>query len=128
MNKETQRAISAKKRKWKKYKCSPSTFAIDEYKKVNINCTKIIRKAKKSFEHKIASEIKSNPKSFWNYVNSQRKCKPNIPNLLKSDMTLTLNDNEKADTLNTFFSSVFVNDTDFQPEILHSKTYNRAII
>ena len=124
MNRDVQIAIKTKKKKWKKMKNCPTTFTQNEFKQARNKCTSVINKAKKSFEKKIANEIKTNPKSFWNYVNSQRKCKPTIPHLLKPDNNTTSDDLDKANTLNTFFSSVFVKDTDYVDTYITSNTPN----
>ena len=71
-----------------------------------------IKKAKLTKEFNIASKAKSNPKCFFNYVNSQIKPRECISNLKKEDGSMTENDKEKADVLNSFFSSVFVKEND----------------
>ena len=53
--------------------------------------------------HKIATEAKTNPKAFWQYINSKRKCKEGISSLKKDDGTYTNNDKEKAEVLNDLF-------------------------
>ena len=63
--------------------------------------TRECRKARQEFERKISEE--DNPKAFFKYVNSQRKVKPGIPNLKRSDETYTESDTEKASELNSFF-------------------------
>ena len=60
-----------------------------------------------NYETKIAEETKLNVNAFWNYVNSNRKTKKSIPNLKKSDGSKAETDLEKAEVLNSQFSSVF---------------------
>ena len=56
----------------------------------------------------IAKEVKSNPKAFYNYVNSKTKTRVTVGDLINDiDSTVASNDKEKADALNIFFSSVF---------------------
>jgi hypothetical protein len=45
------------------------------------------RDSKKSYERKIATEAKKNPKSFWKYVNSKLKAKTGVGSLEESDGT-----------------------------------------
>ena len=74
------------------------------------------RKAKKQKELVVACDAKDNPKAFYQYVNSRLKPKENICNLVKDDGSLTVNDLEKCEILNTFFASVFtVEDTEDVP-------------
>ena len=71
-----------------------------------------MRKAKIAKEADIAKKVKTNPKSFFSYVNSQIKTREDISNLRREDGSLTTNDQEKSEVLNNFFSSVFVSEGD----------------
>ena len=59
----------------------------------------------------MALQCKSNPKKFWNYVNSKRKTKSTIADLVTTDNygnTVIASDNEqKAEVLGSYFSGVF---------------------
>ena len=66
-----------------------------------------MRKAKRSYERKLAEEIKVNPKSFWKYVRSKTKVKQGISDLERQDGSFAHTDGEKAEELNKFFASVF---------------------
>ena len=62
--------------------------------------------------------MKSNPKSFYQYISSKSTKRDNIPDLIKPDGTKTQNDHEKCTTLNDFFSTVFTTEnTSFMPNI-----------
>ena len=63
--------------------------------------------AKRSYERKLAEEIKVNPKSFWKYVRSKTKVKQGISNLERQDGSFAHTDEEKAEELNKFFASAF---------------------
>ncbi|CAI9719265.1 Hypothetical predicted protein [Octopus vulgaris] len=54
----------------------------------------------------VATQAKTNLKSFWSYVKSKTKSKTGIADLKRSDGSKTTTDKEKADLLNTFFQSV----------------------
>ena len=62
------------------------------------------------FEEKIAAETKENVNAFWRYVNSSRKSKKSIPDLIKPDKSKATTDLEKAEVLNSQFSSVFTSE------------------
>ena len=68
MNKASRLACKAKANKWKVYRNSRTYNDLVEYrffkKKADLEC----HKAKKSFENKVAENIKKNPKSFYAYV------------------------------------------------------------
>uniref|UniRef100_A0A0L8H735 Endonuclease/exonuclease/phosphatase domain-containing protein n=1 Tax=Octopus bimaculoides TaxID=37653 RepID=A0A0L8H735_OCTBM len=47
--------------------------------------TKACRKAKKKLEEMVATQAKTNPKSFWSYMKSKMKSKTGIADLKRSD-------------------------------------------
>ena len=69
------------------------------------------RKVAKLHEKEIAKNVKKNPKAFWSYINSKTKLRPEIPDLFTTKdndaSKMTKNDEEKDETLATFFSSVY---------------------
>ena len=85
------------------------------------------RKATKIFEQNIAKDVRNNPQRFWKYVASKTKVKSKIPDFYTSDdespNDITENDQEKAEKLGSFFSSVFTNEVEgiwdiaYKPEI-----------
>ncbi len=75
-----------------------------------------VRKAVKLYEKKVAEQSKTNPKAFYKYAKSKLKSKSQIPDIIYADST-ACSDREKADVLNKFFSSVFIQeDTTSIPE------------
>ena len=73
------------------------------------------RKSVKEKERNISDQAKTNPKSFWKYVNQKRKYKVPIPNLYKSKAEnkkdLAETDIDKTETLANQFSSVFTKES-----------------
>ena len=59
----------------------------------------------------IVSKVKSNPKVFWNHVNSKLKPTETIPTLNLQDGTCSMTDTDKAEALPAFFSSVFTKES-----------------
>ena len=55
-------------------------------------------------------EVKENPKSFWKFVRSKTKSRPGISDLKNENGEWITNDEDKANELNSFFSSVFTKD------------------
>ena len=56
----------------------------------------------------MVSNIAKNPKSFWRYVNTSLKTRLDIDAIKRIDGSLATSDQEKADLLNSCFSSVFI--------------------
>ena len=51
------------------------------------------------------------PKAFWRYTNSKTNKRSTLGGMTKPDGQITQDDNEKAQILNNFFSSVFTQET-----------------
>lgn len=81
------------------------------YCKFRNECTKIIKASKREFERNVAFNSKTNPKQFWKYIQSKTKKSSGISSLIMDDGKLTDTDQEKAETLNSFFSKVFTRET-----------------
>ena len=99
--------IHLKRVAWKLYKQHPTLVNKKVYMKYNNQVRWLSRTAKCNKEKSIAKEAKTNPKLFFQYVNSKLKPKEKVSSLLKEDGSLTNNDLEKAELLNSFFGSVF---------------------
>ena len=87
-----------------------------EYRRCSNQLRRLTRKAIKIFEQNIAKDVRNNPKRFWKYAASKTKVKSKIPDLYTSDdespNDMTENDQEKAEKLGSFFSSVFTNEVE----------------
>ena len=82
-----------------------------KYKSVRNAVTREIRKIVRNEQHEVALQCKSNPKKFWNYINSKRTTKSAIGDLVTTDNygnNVTVSGNEqKAEVLGSYFSGVF---------------------
>ncbi|CAI9722626.1 Hypothetical predicted protein [Octopus vulgaris] len=89
--------------------------------------TKACHKAKKKLEEMVATQAKTNPKSFWSYVMSKTKSKTGTADLKRSDGSNTMTDKEKADLLNTFFQSVFTVEKESNLPDMSEYTYDTEL-
>ena len=105
-----QNKLRLKRTAFKTFKKFPTQINYNTYAKYRNQVKKEARKAKINKEVSVARNAKTNPKEFYKYINCKLKPKDNIPNLVKDDSTLTVNDYEKCKVLNSFFSSVFTNE------------------
>ncbi|MCP3852206.1 MAG: hypothetical protein GY694_18500, partial [Gammaproteobacteria bacterium] len=107
--------IKLKRTAFKNYKRYPTKSNYNEYIRLRNEVNTAVKKAKKERELQIASEVKSNPKAFYQYVSAKTKTKEGVSNLTKEDGTLTISNKEKAQVLSNFFSSVFTVDNKDTP-------------
>ena len=94
---------------WKKYSTNDNWNA---YAKVRNQVNWLSNKNTKNTEMKLAKEAKTNVKCFYQYVSRKSKPKEGVANLIKPDGTLTEDDQDKAEVLNNFFTSVFTQEDD----------------
>ena len=107
----TREAFRMKKKKcklWKQYKLSGTKTDYSLYSKARNELRSLTRSLRKSYEEKIASNIKTNQKVFWKYVNSRLKSKSSISCLQHADGSMTHSNTEMANVFNNHFASVYV--------------------
>ena len=110
LDRKTLSKIKRKERLWKRY-CQTNDGQIYlEYSRLSNQIRSATRKAQKNVEKNVARKAKSNPKKFWQYVNSKTKSKPSIPDLFIGDddgttdkSRTTGSDKEAADLFNKYF-------------------------
>ena len=110
INSECLSSIKSKHKAWNRYIHTKERKDYLHYCKVRNQCTKITKTAKKRFEQSIIRNVKTEPKGFWGYVRDKTKSKTMVADLKDLNGNLVCDDYGKADLLNTFFASVFVNE------------------
>lgn len=108
-NAESNKAIKKKKQTFDKLRFVKSAHNEREYQHANRSSVSKTRSAKKSLQLKVAEGVKSNPKSFWNYVNSSLKVNHTIDRL-ECNGDMVSGSADKAACLNSFFASIFTKD------------------
>ena len=129
MNKRTMREVKKKYTLYKKFLATNNRKDYQVYIKHRNVSNRKVREAKKEFEFKLSKECKDNPKCFWKYVKSKTKASTGISPLLTHEGKIAESNIDKAETLNTFFSSVFTKeDTNNMPNLdTASKSHGRVI-
>ena len=96
--------------------------AYDERKRNNIDETsaenftarrlveRAVKQAKRSKEINVARLCKTDPKGFYSYINERRIVRDNVGPLKTPTGQIVTTDNDMANTLNTYFSSVFTHE------------------
>ena len=116
-NRKVKTAIRRRNKKWTLYRTTGKDSDYKRYKECRNLVVKELRKARKAFERKLASDVKSNPKSFYRYVRSKSKTKDRV-GPLKDSAGNVVNDNKSmCEILNNFFASVFTQESGDVPEV-----------
>ena len=111
-------AIKAKNLAWKEYKKNKSIENWESFKQIRNSTNRIVQSNKCKFENKLAQEIKTNPKQFWNYVRSKSKKSNSYPDLIDEGSNIISDDKQKANYFNEYFASVYTDeDKHFIPRL-----------
>ena len=107
LSKEAFRKIRYKQNMWRVYKHTGKDKDYDAYKEALNAATNEVRKSKRSFEHKLAQNIKSDSKSFYAYVRSKQTVRDRVGPLEDNAGNKITQGILMAEELNMHFSSVF---------------------
>ena len=120
MDANAKRALTKKRKYFNKFKKHNTKYSWNKYVTMRNNAHTAVKEAKRNMEIKVSRNCKSNPKIFWSYVNSKLSHKQGVGTLKDKDGKEVSSNVEKANVLNNFFSSVFIeeNTTDI-PKIEH---------
>ena len=110
VNKQTKMAIREKKAAWNRYRKNKSAENWETFSKARNNANRTIKDNKAQFEMKIANEIKTNPKQFWRYINSQKPHTQEFPTIVDTNGKEHKDDISKAETFNEYFASVYTSE------------------
>jgi hypothetical protein len=98
------------------------------YAKARNKAAKACRTAKRKLEATVAAQAKSNPKSFWSYVQSKTKTRTGIADRKTEDGTKVTTDKGKANLLNSFFQSVFATEKEGELPEMPQYSYDSKLI
>ena len=107
LSKEAIRKIKYKQMMWKTYRHNGSEEDYAIYKEALNQATAEIRNSKRSYEQKLAFNIKHDSKSFYAYVRSKQKVQDKVGPLEGSNGNIITEGFLMAENLNEYFSSVF---------------------
>ena len=107
LSKEAIRKIVFKQTIWRFYRRTRKDEDYANYKEALKLATTEIRKSKRTFEKKLAGNIKNDSKSFYAYVRSKQKVRDKV-GPLENNMGNIISDGfQMAEVLNEYFSSLF---------------------
>ena len=107
LSKEAIRKIVFKQTIWRVYRCTRKDEDYANYKEALNLATTEIRKSKRTFEKKLAGNIKNDSKSFYVYVRSKQKVRDKVGSLENNSGNIISDGFQMAEVLNEYFSSIF---------------------
>ena len=117
LDKDLLQQIRKKNSLWRKYLRVKTKTAYNEFCRARNYIRSRTRSKAREIEDENDREAKRNPKRFWTFVNSKVKARTGISDLVLEDGEVVSSDTRKAEVLNTYFSSVFVEEKTPPPEI-----------
>ena len=93
---------------WRVYKHTGNVEDYTNYKEALNLATTEIRKSKRTFQKKLAGNIKYDSKSVYVYVRSKQKVRDKVGPLENNSRNIILDGFQKAEVPNDNFSSVFI--------------------
>ena len=107
LSKEAIRKIVFKQTMWRVYRRTRKDEDYANYKEALNLATTEIRKSKRTFEKKLAGNIKNESKSFYAYVWSKQNVRDKVGPLENNRGNIISEAFQMAEVLNEYFSSVF---------------------
>ena len=107
LSKEAIRKIVFKQTMWRVYRRTRKDEDYANYKEAFNLATTEIRKSKRTFEKKLAGNIKKYSKSFYAYVRSKQNVRDKVGPLVNNRGNIISEGFQMAEVLNEYFSSVF---------------------
>ena len=126
MNKEALALRNKKNKQWKKYKRTKDHRDHDLFKVHRNKLSDMTRQLRKDLESSLIKNIKTKPKLFWKYVRSRLVARSDIPTLSKPNNEKAITTQQKAETLNAYFSSVFTEEDESNIPDVTTRNYNDA--
>ncbi len=121
-------AINRMKRNYSLMKQQATAEASEHYYRSLRACRTLIRKSKRNYENKVASEAKVSPKRFFTYIKTKKKAKSNVGPLKDENGFLTQDSKQMAGILSKNFAFVFtIQNTTTVPTVPTSPTLARGI-
>ena len=120
LDQQVRAKIRKKHRLWTRYMETRDDKIFKKYKSARNAVSREIKKIVRNEQQDVASQCKDNPKKFWNYINSKRKTKSSVGDLITTDIhgntVIAYSNEEKANALGNQYSNVFTKSDD----LLHS--------
>ena len=117
------KARKRKEKSWRDFDANPNAKTYRLAVSTQLYFDEKLRKCLQNYEYKLTSQLKTNPKQFYRYLNSKRKTKDSLNGIKGADGNPLSSPEEVANELGSFFESTFVNEPDGEvPSIAERNT------
>ena len=110
INNDVKNSIARRRRAYDERKRNNTDETSAEYFTARWLVKRAVKQAKRNKEINVARLCKTNPKGFYSYINDQRIVKDNVEPLKTPTGQIVTTDNDMANTLYTYFSSVLTHE------------------
>ena len=108
VNKQVLNIVWQKKEAWIRHRKHRKSKRLKEvYLHIQNKCMQIVRKAKQDYEHKLAQEIRYDPRAFYAYARSKTTIKEEVLAMQEEDGEMTKTMEETCEVMNKQFQEVF---------------------
>jgi hypothetical protein len=108
LSKSTEKEMKNRGLRWEAYRRNPTDVNYGSYKKIRNKVNSLVKQDKDSCRKRILKSFKGNPKKFYGFMRKLQTVKAKVSELVKEDGVLTQSEEETAEVLSSYFSSVFV--------------------
>ena len=126
LSKEAIRKIMLKQTMWRVYRRTRKDEDYAKYKEALNAATTEIRQSKRSYEQKLACNIKNDSKSFYAYVRSKQNVQDKVGPLEDSAGNIISQGLLMAEDLNGYFSSVFTKEDISSLPVADAKAFDKV--
>ena len=120
-----QKSRKAKERSWANFENFPTANNLNVALSNQREFEKKLTKSMVSYENKITTNLKRNPKQFYSYMNSKRKLRATLSGIKGSDGKVLSEAKDIANELGKFFESTFIAEPPGEPPKPKSESNNQ---
>ncbi|KAL5237609.1 hypothetical protein ACI65C_005019 [Semiaphis heraclei] len=104
---ELKQVVALKKKAHARFKSSLSSHDYIEFSFLRAKFKYLSKKCFRKYSKHADSSLTSNPKKFWQFINSSRCDHKDIPRVVSLNGTSSCNEHESAEKFSSYFSSVY---------------------
>ena len=126
---DVKRALNARRKTFKRYRNCSADFCADKLRDADERLQLALHNARVYREKNIALSLSTSPRLFWKHIHNNLGSKPSVYAVETADGSLTISDDETANEMNRYFSTVFIaEDNDNHPHLPFKTPFKLNIV